>query len=118
MTITTIDENTAGDRLAGPTLTLSEPELTIRSLIEARIRYEFGLRAQDKASRPLVNSSIGSGGTAPLAETQIEAAFRAFAEGRLIVLLRDHQATSLEERITLSEGDEVTFLRLVPLIGG
>jgi hypothetical protein len=34
------------------------------------------------------------------------------------VLVNDHQVTDLAATVTLSPGAEVTFLKLVPLVGG
>ena len=49
---------------------------------------------------------------------QIDAAIQAFEKQRIIVLTPKGQAESLDDTVSLFDGDEVSFLRLVPLIGG
>jgi hypothetical protein len=110
MKVSTYDETTSGQRLAGPVLELSEPRITVATLIESRIRSEV------ESGGGLVRPE--SGGRKIDVQRQIAVAFKAFDAGRLIVLLADRQAARLDEALPLSEGDEVTFLRLVPLVGG
>ena len=52
------------------------------------------------------------------ADRQVEVALQAFRENRFLVLLPDRQAERLDERVELADGVEVSFLRLVPLVGG
>lgn len=49
---------------------------------------------------------------------QFELATQAFEARRVLVLVGEAQATELDETITIGKGCEVTFLRLVPLVGG
>lgn len=49
---------------------------------------------------------------------QFDKACEAFRENRFILLVGDRQAESLDERITVEPAAEVTFLKLVPLVGG
>src|SRR5690606_6941083 len=49
---------------------------------------------------------------------QYERAIEAFEHNRILVLVDDHQAESLDETIEITRGTEVTFLRLMPLVGG
>ncbi|MEU1572894.1 hypothetical protein ABZ519_17325 [Streptomyces collinus] len=51
-------------------------------------------------------------------ETQTALAERAFAGKGLLVLVGDRQVTDPDEEIELTLGTEVTFLKLVPLVGG
>ena len=52
------------------------------------------------------------------ADRQVEVAIKAFADQRFLVLLPDGQVEDLDAPVRLSEGDEVSFMRLVPLVGG
>ena len=52
------------------------------------------------------------------ADRQVEVAIKAFRDQRFVVLLPDRQAERLDEVVTLKDGDEVSFLRLLPLVGG
>ena len=49
---------------------------------------------------------------------QLDIAIEAFKRCRFVVLVGGRQAESLDETITIERGTEVTFLRLVPLVGG
>ncbi|MEO1279396.1 MAG: hypothetical protein AAFV77_10620, partial [Planctomycetota bacterium] len=51
-------------------------------------------------------------------KAQFELATEAFEDRRVLVLVGEKQATDLDEAFTISPGLEVTFLRLVPLVGG
>ncbi|MER7570558.1 hypothetical protein [Streptomyces sp. NPDC126514] len=88
--VTFVDETTTGRREAGPRLEIPEERLTVRELIRRRMPRE--------ADR--------------------ERALRAFAGNGLILLVGDRQPTGLDEEIAVSADTEVTFLRLIPLVGG
>ena len=49
---------------------------------------------------------------------QFERATEAFDAGRIIILVDDKQASSLDEAIVLRANTDVAFLRLMPLVGG
>ena len=49
---------------------------------------------------------------------QAEEACRAFEQNGFMILVDDGQVTSLDETLWLKEGATVTFLKLVPLVGG
>jgi hypothetical protein len=51
-------------------------------------------------------------------ETQYEKAIEAFLGNGFIVLVDDHQVDNLETEIPLYPETSVTFLKLVPLVGG
>lgn len=51
-------------------------------------------------------------------KAQFEAAVKAYELRRVLVLVGNHQTESLDEMIRIDLGMEVTFLRLVPLVGG
>lgn len=51
-------------------------------------------------------------------EAQATAALDSFRRNGFFVFVGDRQVTDLDEEITLSETDEVSFVRLVPLVGG
>jgi hypothetical protein len=127
--ITIIDETTSGTRQEGPTLSFPEPKITIRNLITARIYDEverYNNRGPDKYYGLVQPSDIETALNSPRdrrfkkvdGDMQAAVALAAFESQRLLVLLPNRQAESLDETVTLSDGDEVTFLRLIPLIGG
>ena len=51
-------------------------------------------------------------------EKQFEQAIAAFQSNGFIILVDDEQVTELGEEITVAPETEVTFLKLVPLVGG
>jgi uncharacterized protein (DUF849 family) len=116
--INTTDETTAGVRTEGPILEFSLPKVTVATLIETRILAEM-----DRAAGRIVYRSTEAENAARKrrdenAELQVRRALDAFDRGQLIVLFPTRQAQRLDESISLEYGEEVTFLRLVPLIGG
>lgn len=48
----------------------------------------------------------------------LEAVCEAFETGQLLILVGDAQVEDLDAPLLMREGDEVTFLKLVPLVGG
>ncbi len=51
-------------------------------------------------------------------QNQFEQAVKAFQSNGFIILVDDEQVTELEEEIEIKPGTAVTFLKLVPLVGG
>lgn len=51
-------------------------------------------------------------------EEQFEHAIAAFQRNGFIILVNDQQVTELDEEIVLAAETPVTFLKLVPLVGG
>ena len=51
-------------------------------------------------------------------EKQFNLAITAFESNGFIILVNDEQVVQLEEKITIAPQTEVTFLKLVPLVGG
>lgn len=51
-------------------------------------------------------------------KAEVDKALRAFEAGSYIVLVNTHQVKNLKEEITFSQNTKVTFLRLMPLVGG
>ncbi|WP_329545883.1 hypothetical protein OG548_16780 [Streptomyces sp. NBC_01356] len=51
-------------------------------------------------------------------DAQTELALKAFAGNGFLLLVGDRQVTDLDEEIELLMGTEVTFLKLVALVGG
>lgn len=49
---------------------------------------------------------------------QFAKATEAFEAGRILILVDDKQASSLDEEIILRPNTDVVFLRLMPLVGG
>lgn len=51
-------------------------------------------------------------------EAEVHKALRAFAAGSYIILVNGQQVEHLDEELSFSSNTKVTFLRLMPLVGG
>ena len=51
-------------------------------------------------------------------QAQADAAVRAFTRNGFFVFIGDRQVDDLDEQLTLADTDVVSFVRLVPLVGG
>jgi hypothetical protein len=124
-----IDETTSGGCIEAPALELETSTLTVRDLIALRVRAEvrrynnehgdrfYGLIQPSDLEQMLNGPAVRR--FRPIdADRQVEVAVKAFRDGRFLMLLPDRQAEDLDEVVELNDGDEVGFLRLVPLVGG
>lgn len=51
-------------------------------------------------------------------EKQAEKAMNAFQSNGFFILVDDHQVENLDDVIQVKDGTEISFVRLVPLVGG
>jgi len=100
ITLTVRDETTAGEQLATLELQLAAEVTTVREVIRARVHQEVRDRARADAGK------------------QTDVALAAFERGHVLVVVDDRQVETLDEQVTLRPGSVVTFLKLVPLVGG
>ena len=129
-TLTLFDETATGERRDALTVTLLEPTITARELIRTRV-FEECKRYNSRASPVSWNGLVRP---APLEaelngppkkkgrkldwHKQAEIALRAFESNGFILLVDDRQVESLSEQIRVREDTQVSFLKLVPLVGG
>jgi hypothetical protein len=129
-TITIIDESTQGEQRAW-SLDFLDETMTLRELIRRRIYQEVteynaklsgcfrGLVQPTEAERAL--NGDGSH-LKPLHkldwQAQYEKALEAFTRRSYILLVNDKQMIDLDASIEMRAGTEVTFFKLVPLVGG
>ncbi len=139
--VTFVDETTSGDRAEGWGLEIAEERLTLRELIRRRVFQEvaeFNARTSTRTSthvtahtpdvfhglvQPADTDRVPNGYALRRRrridpEAQTDLALRAFAGNGFLVLVGDRQVTELDEQIDLMLGAEVTFLKLVALVGG
>lgn len=123
------DESTTGASTAGPTLEFPVEQITVRELIRERVYQEVQdyNRSKGEVFRGLVQPSDAEVAINGFKlrkhreidwKQQFEKACEAYTHNRILVLAGDRQTSSLDDTITLTRGVEVTFLRLVPLVGG
>jgi hypothetical protein len=103
--------------------------ITVRELIRSRVYQEvkdYNARKPD-VFRGLVQPTDAeqtlNGPRVPQKKTvdwkkQFDRAIEAFEHNGFIVLVDDKQADRLDEEIDLQAGTQVSFLKLVPLVGG
>lgn len=130
-TLTVYDETTGGERGDPIVLEFLTENITVRELIRERVYQEvqdFNLnQANSPVFRGLVQPTDAeqalNGYQLKKArqidwQQQFDKATQAFDAGSVLVIVNDRQAESLEERVTIAPGTEVSFLKLVPLVGG
>jgi hypothetical protein len=125
-----IDETTAGERSEGLTLEFLTERVTVRELIRSRVYQEVTERNArwNLISRQMMQPSLEeqalNGEQRSAAhnkidwEQQFERALAVFEGNGFLIFAAGKQLLDLDEEITLGPGAEVTFLRLVPLVGG
>ncbi|MFJ3907247.1 hypothetical protein EDE04_2730 [Streptomyces sp. 2132.2] len=107
--VTFVDETTSGGRAGGWEFEVAEERLALGELIRRRVVREVAERRAAGLVQPPGQ---------PDAEQQAELALAAFRRGGFLVLVGDRQVTELDEVVDLPPGTEVTFLKLVALVGG
>jgi hypothetical protein len=125
------DETTASLGKAEHTFTVhvSGETVSVRELIRQRVYQEveefnnrkpavFRMLVQPTESERTLNGFKFHHPRQIDPETQYEKAIEAFQENGFIILVDDYQAESLETEIPLYPETSVTFLKLVPLVGG
>jgi hypothetical protein len=128
--VTFVDETTTGNRDTAFGLDIAEERLTAGELIRRRVFQEvaeFNAGAERRVFQGLVQprdtERVLNGYALRAArridpEEQTRRALAAFAGNGFLLLVGDRQITALDEEIDLPLGIEVTFLKLVPLVGG
>jgi hypothetical protein len=127
--VTIADETTSGQRGDTWMLDIPEERLALREVIRRRVLKEV---TEYNARQPAVFRSLVQPAGAELtpngytlcerrqvdAEAQYLLAVQAFGRNGFLVLVGDRQVEDLDAEVDLPAGTEVTFLKLVPLVGG
>jgi hypothetical protein len=129
VTLTIHDETTSGQKTNTFTLDCLTEKLTVRELIRARIYQEVqdynqkepdyfrGLVEPTDAERVLNGYKLKARRKIDW-QAQYERALTAFERNGFFVLVEDKQAESLEQEFEVKVDTEVSFVKLVPLVGG
>jgi len=127
--IRVFDQIPGGGRHEAFKLELVSERVTVRALIEQRVRHEVeeynqktpeyfhGLVQPTDAERVLNGWRLRKARRID-ADRQISSALEAFQKSRILLLVNDRQVEALDDEITLSRDAEVCFYKLVPLVGG
>ncbi len=130
--VTIYDETLSGERSGGLRLDLLSSTITLRELIRRRVFeevQEYHAAPPSAVFRGLVTPTETEAALNGLKadhtvkqrvdwEAQYERALSAFARNGFFVLVGDRQVESLDEELTLRVDTEVSFVKLVPLVGG
>lgn len=120
------DDTTSGLSVAAGDLEMPSVEVTLRDILRERIYKEAALynEAQPERFKGLIQPSWderllnGDSDRRIDAERQYQYALRCFAQNGFLVLAGERQIVDLDEPLTVAEGEEIRFLKLVPLVGG
>jgi hypothetical protein len=124
-----VDETTAGERSAAWHLEIFEEHLPLREVIRRRVFQEVaehnarggdvfrGLVQPTGTERTLNGFKLKQPRRVD-PEEQAAKALEAFSHNGFVVLVDDRQVEDPEAMVELSRGTQITFLKLVPLVGG
>lgn len=126
--MTIVDASAAGRETARQLLAGVPSPVTLRELIRFRVREEVARHNASPARqvnglvRPTdaetaLNADL-SGDRRLDWEQQATRALEAFTRNGFFVFVGDRQVDDLDEELSLAETDVVSFVRLVPLVGG
>ena len=127
--LTISDQTTAGETTNACVLDLLTERITIRELIRSRVYQEVqdynlkqgqvfnGLVQPDETEKTLTGWKLKKPRQLDW-KRQLDRALEAFEGNQILILVNDRQAESLDEEIVLEPQTTVTFLRLMPLVGG
>lgn len=129
-TLTVCDEELTGKKLNEFTLELPAERLTVRELIRSRVYQEVqdhntqanqtefhGLVQPTDTEQTLNGFRLKKPRQIDWKE-QFEKAIEAFESNRILILVDEKQAESLDEEIVVGSDTSVSFLRLTLLVGG
>ncbi|WP_189250737.1 hypothetical protein [Streptosporangium pseudovulgare] len=128
-TVTFRDETATGKTMEEFTLPDLPESISARELVRLRVREEVarynaapstrfnGLVRPVDAEAELNGYRMGAGRRIDW-ERQADAAERAFLRNGFLLLVGDRQIEDLSETIDLTAGPVVSFIKLVPLVGG
>ena len=123
------DQTTAEKPEPAMTLVLASERISVRELIERRVKQEVeqfnsekpklyrGLVQPTDAEKTLNGFRLRKRRDLDW-QKQAAAAIDAFENGRILLLVDDRQVDSLAEELGVTSTTEVIFLKLVPLVGG
>ena len=132
MLLTIHDETASGKILNGLTLDLLDETISVRELIRSRVYQEVqdynrkranqtqefrGLVTPDDAEKTLNGVKLRTPRDIDW-KKQFDKACESFERNGFFILVDDRQAESLDEMIALKHNSTVTFVKLMPLVGG
>ena len=129
-TLTIRDETTAGQATDALSLEFLTERITVRELIRSRVYQEVkdhnaktgqtffkGLVQPTDAESELNGYKLHRPRQLDW-KRQYEVALESFERNGFLILINDKQAEGLDQNIEIETGTTVSFLKLVPLVGG
>jgi hypothetical protein len=128
--IMVVDETSSGTRTNELTLDFLTERVSVREIIRSRVYQEvtehnarqtmpfWGLVTPTAAERTLNGEHLPQSQRRIDWEAQFRTALQAFERNGFLLLVNDRQVTDLDEEVELRHDTSVTFLKLVPLVGG
>jgi hypothetical protein len=133
-TLTIRDETASGDTINSLPLEFPSERITVRDLIRERVYQEvqdynrksepdFRGLIQPVGSERILNGSRPDGYRRtehkPIDwKEQFAKAIDAFGKNGFFILIDDRQAESLDQEVVIGRGTEVSFVQLMPMVGG
>lgn len=128
------DETASGQSLHEISIDFLTEQITVRELIRERVHHEvkeFNRRQGELVFNGLVQpeqAELVLNGNRPAYrfkhhqpvdwEVQVERALDGFASNSFFVLIDDKQAGGLDETFSIGPDTRISFIKLVPLVGG
>jgi hypothetical protein len=128
-TLTVYDETTSGQKSTAVRLEFLKEKITVKELIRERIYQEVqdynlkqpehfhGLVQPTEAEKTLNGFKMRKARKIDW-EEQYRNALKGFEGNGFFVLIGNRQAESLEQEFEITPDTEVSFVKLVPLVGG
>ena len=127
--LTIRDETVTGTSLHEWSLSIQSERISVRELIRSRVYQEvsdfntLGSSTFRGLIQPSAMESTLNGGSRKPPKwidwkRQFEHSCMAFEQNRILILVGDHQVSSLDEEIGVVPNTTVTFVKLMLLVGG
>lgn len=125
-----LDETTSGEVYNETILRLASTRVRAREIIEQRVRQEvqkfndaennklFSGLIQPRNSEKELNGYRFKKKKEINADEQVEIALQAFSDNKFFFLVDDRQVESLDDEFGITDETRVSFLKLIPVVGG
>ena len=125
-----VDETTSGKIYNETVLRLASTRISARDVIEQRVRQEVQ-KFNDAQKKELFSGLVQPRDTEQElngyrfrkdkkidADEQVEIALTGFSQNKFFFLVDDRQVESLDDEFGITEETKITFLKLIPVVGG